>query len=108
MRRGGWRKGKGKEDGAYLGLEGEQGQSDEDTEGDKPIELIINISYAFLAVGSRRFAELFTRLRAWCTYNACNTIKLLKKATITPRVKASMSVNVDRRTRLRGWLWRFQ
>ena len=42
------------------------------------------------------------------TYSACRTITLSKKATSTPSVKASMSVNVDRRTRLRGWLWRFQ
>ena len=42
--------------------------------------------------------------RETSTYKACKTIKLLKNATITPRVKASMAVKVLSNTRLRGWL----
>jgi len=39
---------------------------------------------------------------------ACRTIALSKNAHNIPRVKASRSVNVDRRMRLRGCAWRFQ
>lgn len=41
-------------------------------------------------------------------HKACSTILLLKKATTTPSVNASISVKVESKKKFKGWLWRFQ
>lgn len=79
----------------YLGLKREQSQAKEDTEGDQP-------------ESHRSKKRSWEKENSRNAYKACNTIKLLKNATITPRVKASINVKVDSKTKLSGWLWRFQ
>ena len=47
------------------------------------------------------------RCRSW-THKACKIATLSKNAMTTPSVNDSRTVNVDRRMRFVGWLWRFQ